>query len=106
MAMLRCKECGKQFGDRARRCPDCAAPVPQSKRWLWVSAMLLTMLAVIILVEAQSPASTAMAQAQAAIDSCWQAQQRKSLGPEEQRYVAKACETMEERFFERFGSRR
>lgn len=31
MAMITCKECGKEFSDRADKCPNCGAPIAYSR---------------------------------------------------------------------------
>lgn len=30
MALIKCPECGKEISDRAKACPSCAYPIPQS----------------------------------------------------------------------------
>ena len=41
--------------------------------------------------------------AQSAIELCWKEQGRKSLTPGEQRFIAGACEKMEEKFEAKYG---
>lgn len=33
MAMITCKECGKEFSDKADKCPNCAAPIEYSREF-------------------------------------------------------------------------
>lgn len=32
MALIKCKECGKEFSDKASACPNCACPIEKEKR--------------------------------------------------------------------------
>lgn len=40
-----------------------------------------------------------------AIDLCWEEQKRKSLDPQQQRFIAGACELMERNFTQKYGQR-
>lgn len=40
MALKQCKECGKEVSDKAKKCPNCGAPVPKS---VGVFGILLTL---------------------------------------------------------------
>ncbi len=33
MAMITCKECGKEFSDKAEKCPNCGAPIQLSREF-------------------------------------------------------------------------
>lgn len=50
-----------------------------------------------------SPEGQEKARQRQAIDSCWSEQQKKSLDPASQRFVAGACERMEEKFMQQHG---
>lgn len=56
-------------------------------------------------VAGNSPQAKEKAKARAAIDLCWEEQKRKSIDPSAQRFVAAACESMEDRFVKDFGHR-
>lgn len=47
--------------------------------------------------------SSEKATARRAIDLCWEDQRRKSLPPDQARFIAGACEKMESNFRQRFG---
>lgn len=56
-------------------------------------------------VAGSSPQAKEKAKARAAIDLCWEEQKRKSIDPPAQRFIAAACESMENRFVTEFGHR-
>ena len=31
MALIKCKECGKEFSDKATACPNCGCPIEQAR---------------------------------------------------------------------------
>jgi hypothetical protein len=41
MALMKCRECGKEISTQASACPQCGAKVPHTKWWLWVPLGLL-----------------------------------------------------------------
>lgn len=41
MAMMKCRECGKDMSDSARACPGCGWKRPTTKWWLWVPLALV-----------------------------------------------------------------
>lgn len=51
-----------------------------------------------------SPERDARVRDRAAIDYCWKQQERKSLAPDEQRFIAGACEMMEGDFQKKYGT--
>jgi len=109
MALITCRECQKEVSDQAPRCPHCGAPVegrPKKGSAMKVVAILgvvvvgfLTFGAVV----GGSPEGQAMTKDRRAIDYCWEEQKRKSLDPSAQRFVAGACEMMEEKFRKTYG---
>ena len=44
-----------------------------------------------------------MTNSRRAIEVCWDEQQRKSLDPAQQRFIAGACESMEAKFVAKYG---
>lgn len=103
MALINCKECGTEVSTTAKACPKCGARVPKTKWWLWaplgLGAAFLTMGAVI----GSSPQGQERSRARAAIDLCWEEQERKSLDSGSQRFIAGACEMMESEFRNKYG---
>ena len=80
--------------------------VPQSRAgvpwWLVLGAALLAFV-LWALMRTPSPEEVEKNTARAAIESCWSEQGKKSLDPSQARFVAGACEVMEQRFRDRFG---
>ena len=52
-----------------------------------------------------TPEGKAMTNSRRAIEVCWDEQQRKSLDPAQQRFIAGACEGMEAKFVAKYGHR-
>jgi hypothetical protein len=107
MALVACKECKKEISDATRICPSCGAKQWTSP-WVWiVSAPIIAFGAIMVFGALnsanQSPEDEAKHRSRAAVELCWQEQQRKSLDPSTQRFVASTCEMMEQKFLERYG---
>lgn len=122
MALIACPECGRQVSTQATACPGCGAPVAgapplakpsaspparSARIWLWivgvpVGLFVLTMIAGSI--RANSPEGRQRSMERRAIELCWDEQKRKSLEPGTQRFVAGACERMEEEFRRQHGT--
>lgn len=105
MALIACKECGNQVSTKARACPGCGAKVPHTKWWLWGPLGVVVSVIVFGEVAGNSPEGRAKAQARGAIDLCWKEQERKSLTPDTERFVASTCEMMERNFETKYGVR-
>ena len=83
-------------------------PPPKKERsgppwWVWLIGGVVVIFIVLAIWGSTSPEIQAKTQARGGIAQCWQEQQRKSLDPSSQRWVANACEMMEKNFQERFG---
>jgi ribosomal protein L40E len=98
MSLITCKECGHQVATSAKACPKCGARVPRTKWWLWVPLGAVAAFLAFGAVVGNTPEGKQSAQERMAIDLCWSEQSRKSLSSSETRFVAGACEMMEERF--------
>lgn len=70
-------------------------------KWPWIIGGILLVL-VVLIQAGNTPEAKAKSEARAAIELCWKEQGRKSLDPGTQRFVAGACETMENSFRERY----
>ncbi len=60
MALLACKDCGKEVSSNADSCPHCGARVPKTKWWLW---MPLAVGAAVLIIGASIPKNQADANA-------------------------------------------
>ncbi|NUO72932.1 MAG: zinc ribbon domain-containing protein [Frateuria sp.] len=118
MALVTCTECGAAVSDRATVCPKCGAPprmqvanpyrVPFFVRAsLWVFGAIGALIVLSQFVPDPSPeeraASEARMQAERVIDVCWDQQERKSMSPEGQRFIAGACEIAEQDYLRTYG---
>lgn len=114
MALITCSDCGTQVSDRAAACPKCGGPIDSTaqphvtqpekgssgagKAILAVVGALLLILLVIGFSSASTPEAKQRAKERTAIDYCWKEQRRASLTPAEARFIAGACEKMEDDF--------
>lgn len=130
MAIIQCGECGAQISDKAAVCVHCGAPVapkaqpagspalerrntppPPPERvggplWLWVVGSIAVVVGLASLAPRDPQAeaeSEARWRAEKAIDLCWEEQERKSISPATQRFIAGACEISEEEYFKKYG---
>ena len=104
MALTECRECGGTVSNQARVCPQCGARVRRSRWWLWVVVPIELMAALLIgLAVSQSPDGQQRNRDHLVIDTCWAEYERKSLTPAEQRFIAGACEQLEEQYRKRHG---
>jgi hypothetical protein len=51
-----------------------------------------------------SPEAKAKADARASIENCWQGYERKSLDPDQKRFIAAACELAEQKYRAKYGT--
>lgn len=79
----------------------------KSKWWLWIAipAGLFAAFLSFGFVVNSSPEAQARLQEKDAIDFCWSEQKRQSLTPDTQRFIAGACESMENAFTTKHGRR-
>lgn len=122
MALIACKECGKEISDKAAACPHCGAPVrasepvvnrwaeepkkEKSSIWKWVVGVpvgAFVLLMVIGSCAGNSPDGNERHASRDAIKYCWEQQSRKSLDPGTARFAASACEKMESDYREKWG---
>lgn len=103
MALINCHECSEEISDSAAACPKCGAKVPKFKWWLWIPLGLLAAFFGYGIVASSSPEAEEKAKARAAIAHCWDGYEAKSLAPGEQRFIAGACELMEQEFLTKYG---
>lgn len=101
--MTNCRECGHQISTSARACPKCGARVPRTKWWLWIPLAGVVAFFAVGFSISSSPDGQARSEQRAAIAACWEGQSKKSLDPAGGRFIAGACEAMEQRFRERWG---
>lgn len=123
MALITCKECGKDISDQAAACPGCGAPVQSTQpampappkslgdKKVGCGTVILVFgllgllgLAVVMAIDPVDPAASAAQQHDRdVIDLCWKDYGRRSLDPQTKRFVAEVCEKMESDFKQKFG---
>ena len=85
-------------------------PLPQTKSsrwWLWIAIPSGLFAAVLVFGASvnNTPEYQTKVQDKNAIDLCWSEQKRLSLTPSDQRFIAGACERMENTFTSKYGTR-
>lgn len=102
MALTTCSECNKEMSTTAKVCPNCGATQNTSSgAWRWWVGIPLVLF--IVMIVAGQGGDKQKAQSRAAIDLCWNEQERKSLDPSGARFIAGACERMESEFIQKYG---
>jgi hypothetical protein len=78
--------------------------LPQAPRWWpWVLGVLAAALAGLAVTSAITPEALALIQDRRVVFACWQEQQKKSLTPDAQQFIAVFCEELEKQFREKYG---
>lgn len=122
MALIACRECGKEVSDQAPACPHCGAPAlaaaPKrgtyyddtpapaavaeiksgSNWWKWLIGVPVGGFLLLMLIGSCSgtPSSRAAKSSQSsAIELCWKDFGKKSNDPDTARFIASTCEKME-----------
>lgn len=119
MALITCSDCGSQVSDRAAACPKCGGPIGSNaqpaaahpekvssgagKIFLVIAVAVLAIFFAFGFAISSSPEGEQRSKDRAAIDYCWQEQRRASLAPDEARFIAGACEKMEDDFRAKHG---
>lgn len=103
MAMVTCFECREEISGAAPSCPKCGAKQPRTKWWLWVPLAILAAFFLLGVTVGNSPEAKAKARARDGIAYCRREQERSSLSPGSQQFMASACEQMEKEFEEKYG---
>jgi hypothetical protein len=105
MPLLDCPECGSKISSSAKSCPSCGSKRPRW-RW-WIVAPIAAFAGMLLLgtIVGSSPDAQERAHERAVIRQCWSSYEQKSLTPAEKRFVAGACESMEEKFVQKHGRR-
>lgn len=103
MAMIVCGECAKEISGKAPACPHCGARKAKSKTWLYVILGLPVAFLAFGAVVGSRPDVKARSSEQRAIDLCWEDQKRKSHDPDTARFIAGACEGMEQKYAAKHG---
>lgn len=105
--MTTCKVCGTEFSG-SNVCPDCGAKVvDKQSSGLFLTVLIGGLVLFLIVMIRMSPSGSSSgmdekSQARYAIDLCWENQRKKSLPPDQQRFIAGACEMMEQKFVEKY----
>lgn len=72
---------------------------------LWVVGVVVAGFVILAAVGMNSPSLQERGSARRAIELCWSEQSRKSMSPDEQRFIAGACEGMERKFEAKYNAR-
>lgn len=102
MSLTKCAECGHQISSKATACPQCGAKPVRTRWWLVIPGMLVAAFLIFALINPSTPEDEERIKQRTAIEFCWQEHERKSLDPGTKRFVASACERMENEFRRRF----
>lgn len=103
MAMTTCSECKKEISSTASACPNCGAKPPKSKTWIWILLAIPVAFLAFGFSVSSTPQGKAESSARNAISMCWDSQEKKSNSAADARFIAGACEHMEQNFIEKFG---
>lgn len=110
--LINCKECGRQFSNSAKACPQCAAPTPRpvSKGNPWLGAVVFVGLFAVVLLFAyfsnaarQDPEYEAKRTARDAIDACHVMAADELAALSTRREYRNLCGQLERDFREQFG---
>lgn len=71
--------------------------------WKWIVGVPVGLFILMMIIGSLSPGSSESGSARRAIDNCWSEQQRKSLPPDQARFIAGACEKMEGDYKKKYG---
>lgn len=106
MALVACRECGKEVSTGAAKCPHCGARLKQPFILKWVVFPVLGLFALFMIVGSllpKNPQYDAMKRARSVIEQCWSDQGRKSLDGGTARSVASFCEDFERDYRTKYG---
>jgi hypothetical protein len=103
MAMIVCKECGKDVSSTAKYCPGCGAKNSRTKWWLWVPFGFVTVFLIFGSFRANTPEGKEKSRARDVIANCWIDHERQSLDSSARRFAASTCEQLEKQFREKYG---
>lgn len=86
MAMITCRECGKEISSKAEACPNCGAKIPQKTSiFTWIVTVILGLSVVMVIVspdkpslEANKPTATTKKATRPTIDKSAQMQQKRA----------------------------
>lgn len=98
MPLVACKECGKDISSRANSCPHCGISLKKpSILWKVVALPLVIIFLVLIVVGMFMPDEPyQQTDARMAIKACWDQQAKKSNDSAMARFIAGACEKLEQ----------
>lgn len=111
LAAVVCKHCGRSLDAKAparREGWSLEPAAPKRRWWPWVLGVPVGLFAAFMLLGAfvsRSPDAQALGQERRAIALCWENQAKKSADPEQARFIAGACELLEQRFQQAHGLR-
>lgn len=60
MAMINCKECGKEISNKAKTCPNCGSPVTKNIGCGWLILVIVFVVFIIIIFNLNNPTSTSI----------------------------------------------
>lgn len=106
MSLVTCPECKHEHSSTAKACPSCGYRKPRRifrKLVIGVGAVFGALMFIGWI--SDSPQGNAKTRDRLGIEDCWEKQQRKSLSPADQRFMAGVCEKMEADFQDRWKTR-
>ena len=106
MSLITCPECKHEHSSTAKACPQCGYRKPRRiVRKLLIGAGTVIGGLMFIGWVGDSPEGQARTRDRLAIEDCWEKQQRKSISPADQRFMASVCEKMQADFQERWKAK-
>lgn len=107
MPLIKCYECQKEISTAAVACPHCGAKAKTGNQGCFAALGTVFIFVVLAFMffsqKSKEPASVEKFKSQDAIKFCWSEYEKKSNTDAEKRFIAKACEQMEEDFVKKYG---
>lgn len=103
MAIIKCRECGKEISTQADKCPHCGAKRKKIKLWLWIPLGLVVAFFGFGAIVGNTPEAKKKAQDRETIAFCWEEQSKKSNTQLESQFISKTCEQLENEFTTNYG---
>lgn len=105
MSLVICSDCGHQVSTNADSCPGCGAIQKKNGISKWWLLTVPALVGAIVFIAAQPMSQEDLQQLQLKdqVAACWVDQKRESHTPGAKRFIAGACEMLENEYFKKYG---